>query len=179
MFYHKYCLVGTVKKAINTVIAVLETVEAVCARSKQTQPRPPSPSPPLLSWEPALPPVPRLPSRPMPSTSLLVPSTASPPYWGETSMSSSPTSCSVSPPGGVIPEDRLGGYLPVSHRDDERARLLWTGAIPYTSLHHLLSAIVTTIDNSLHAPSSFPTPTRYSCAAEQVQGTSRIPSTYI
>ena len=31
VFYHRYRLVGTAKKAINTAISVLETVEAVCA----------------------------------------------------------------------------------------------------------------------------------------------------
>ena len=73
--------------------------------------------------------MPRLLSR-RPSPSSLVPSTASPPYSGETSMSSSTTSCAVSPPGVFDPEDRLGGYLRVTHWDDESARLLWTRAIP-------------------------------------------------
>ena len=44
-FYHKYRLVGTAKKVINTAIAVLETVEVVCAHHlQQTDSAPPAES---------------------------------------------------------------------------------------------------------------------------------------
>jgi hypothetical protein len=45
IFYHKYRLVGTAKNAINTAIAVLETIEAVCAHHlEQTDSAPPAES---------------------------------------------------------------------------------------------------------------------------------------
>jgi hypothetical protein len=45
VFYHKYRLLGTAKKAINTAIAVLEAVEAVCAHHlEQTDSVPPAES---------------------------------------------------------------------------------------------------------------------------------------
>ena len=69
------------------------------ASTRQTQPHPPSPSYPLLSWERALLPVSRLPSRPAQFPCLLVSSTASPPYLEETSMFNSPTFSPVSTPG--------------------------------------------------------------------------------
>jgi len=45
VFYHKYRLVGTAKNVINTAIAVLETVEAVCAHHiQETDSAPPAES---------------------------------------------------------------------------------------------------------------------------------------
>ena len=44
VFFHRYRLVGTAKKAINTAISVLETVEAVCAHHLEQADSPPAES---------------------------------------------------------------------------------------------------------------------------------------
>ena len=177
-FYHKYRLVGTAKKVINTAIAVLETIKVVCAHHlQQTDSAPPAES---LTWAAILG------TRPSGSAKVTLPPHAvsfvvgafyrlSTIFGGDFHVKLANFLSRVSPPRVFAPEDRIGGCLRVAHRDDETARPLWTRAISYPSSHHVLSAYCLHRCSRLPPCSHFCVPCRWGCSTQLHQWHWQVP----